>query len=328
MAKKKRETILPLEMIDVLIENDSHIWEKLYTDGVADILKVRGYCREMEYKDSAGLLYAVAEWRRHKTIFDFDKSLIKLLREADSLDNEIPCEALMGLPYNGVYMRLPSKMMSVPRLKTLHVDIKETMYIDGVFFYIDRVYAAFVIVFDNARALSLGFTLDKTQSLRESMNEMLRPNDDTLDFSNLALQMVLYLCSANADVEENAEQKEIYDRAHPETASKAEETPAEEKTADMRPDTFRELRRWDVGYRYGSAIRKAKRSVPKAPQEETTKREGSHARKRTHARRGHYHHFWTGAKDSPDRKLILKWVSPVIINADYNNIVTIRRVKS
>lgn len=325
MAKKKRETILPLEMISVLVKNDPHIWEKLCTDGAADILKVRSYCREMEYKDSAGLLYAVAEWRRHKTIFDFDKSLIELLREADSLDNAIPCEALTGLPYNGVYMRLPSKMMSVPRLKTLHSDIRKTMYIDGVFFYIDRVYAAFVIVFDNAQALSLGFALDNSQSLRESINEMLHPNDDTLDFANLCLQMALYLCAANADLEENAEQKEIYDRAHPKNALKAEETPEEEKPADPRPDTFRELRRWDVGYRYGSAIRKAKRSTPK---EEVTKREGSLARKRTHARRGHYHHFWVGAKDSPDRKLILKWVSPVIINADYDNIVTIRRVKS
>lgn len=326
MAKKKRENILPLEMIDVLVANDQHIWEKLYTDGAADILKVRSYCREMDYKDSAGLLYAVAEWRRHKTIFDFDRSLIEMLREADSLDSDLPCDALAGLPYNGVYMRLPSKMMYVPRLKTLHVDIAETMYIDGVFFYIDRVYAAFVIVFDDARSLSLGFTLDKTQSLRQSMSEMLHPNADTLVFSNLALQMALYLCAANADVEENAEQKEIYDNAHPEPveATDREDFPKEQPP---RPDTYRELRKWDVGYRYGSAVRQARRSAPKEPPEGAPKHEGSHARKRTHARRGHYHHFWTGSKDSPERKLILKWVSPIIINAEYNNIVTIRKVK-
>ena len=55
-------------------------------------------------------------------------------------------------------------------------------------------------------------------------------------------------------------------------------------------------------------------------------RKGSHARKRTHARRGHFHHFWTGSKTG-ERQLIVKWVSPIIVNAEYDNIVTIRKLK-
>ena len=36
--------------------------------------------------------------------------------------------------------------------------------------------------------------------------------------------------------------------------------------------------------------------------------------KSPHSRRGHWHHFWTGAKNSDDRKLILKWIAPTFIN--------------
>lgn len=41
--------------------------------------------------------------------------------------------------------------------------------------------------------------------------------------------------------------------------------------------------------------------------------------KRPHSRKGHWHHFWTGSKNSDNRKLELRWLSPTFINGKINN---------
>ena len=48
---------------------------------------------------------------------------------------------------------------------------------------------------------------------------------------------------------------------------------------------------------------------------------GNHSRKRTHWRKGHFQHYWTGPKSKPEeRKLILNWVEPVLVNEELANI--------
>lgn len=344
MAKKKKEHIAPLEMTEVLLHNDPHIWTKLYTEGVADILKIKKYCLEMGYKDSAALLYALTEWRRHKMIFDFHEELVELLMDINGLDDDIPCEVLMQLPYNGIYIKLPSKMLNVTRLKTIYTEVTENMAIDGFFFYVDTSigaiakespYASIVTVFEDQRSLSVGFSLEKGKSLRQGMSEIVNPNEDVLRISNTFLQLVLYLCAVNADIEENYEQKEIYEHNHQpqqetQQANDKKEnllkTPESDKDKASVPDSFKELRKWDVGYRYGAAVKRIKKEQ-KQQKNEYPKKEGSHARKRTHSRRGHLHSFWRGSQKDGTRQIFVKWLSPIIVNGQYENIVTIRKVK-
>lgn len=38
--------------------------------------------------------------------------------------------------------------------------------------------------------------------------------------------------------------------------------------------------------------------------------------KKSHIRRGHWHHYWTGKRGSDERKLIVKFLMPVIVNGD------------
>ncbi|WP_295617345.1 hypothetical protein [uncultured Intestinimonas sp.] len=37
--------------------------------------------------------------------------------------------------------------------------------------------------------------------------------------------------------------------------------------------------------------------------------------KRSHTRRGHWHHYWTGPRDG-ERALILKWTAPTVIHPE------------
>lgn len=91
-------------------------------------------------------------------------------------------------------------------------------------------------------------------------------------------------------------------------------------------DAFRELRKWDVGFRVGNTIRKYKSEHKEDILH--TERTGSHASKRPHTRRGHYHHYWIGSDRDNSRKIILKWVAPMFIGGSSDDtIVTEHKVK-
>ena len=42
--------------------------------------------------------------------------------------------------------------------------------------------------------------------------------------------------------------------------------------------------------------------------------------KAPHSRRGHWHHYWVGKKDSGERRLILKWIAPTFVNGTPNTV--------
>nr|DAR40120.1 MAG TPA: hypothetical protein [Caudoviricetes sp.] len=52
-----------------------------------------------------------------------------------------------------------------------------------------------------------------------------------------------------------------------------------------------------------------------------------HASPVPHVRRAHWHHFWTGARGSDARELILRWIPPVFVRGEESTLTTIRQVK-
>ena len=120
------------------------------------------------------------------------------------------------------------------------------------------------------------------------------------------IQLVLYICAENKDVQENEEQKSI----------------SKPFNKEKPKDVFREIRKWDVGYRVGNVIRKAnKTSESSSASEHSNVGHGSSIGKRPHSRRGHYHHYWVGSKKDGTRRIILKWVAPMFINGDIDDII-------
>lgn len=114
----------------------------------------------------------------------------------------------------------------------------------------------------------------------------------------LMLEMVLYLSADNRDEEEDRGQRAANRRAK-----------AKSKTW-RKQNTPDSIRLSNVGVRVGAALRKAKGTAPSS--ESGT---GTGAKKITHLRRGHWHHYWIGPKADPEqRKLILKWTAPTVIN--------------
>lgn len=289
--KRKKNIPRPLTALENLKYNYPDIWEK-----VSDISTAAEFCRDNGISESQLVIVALAKWRQSKQIFEIDEELCDILMETDKVDEEIPTEIIDRLVYESFYVKLPEDYIRV-------TNQEGQFSVDGFFYFVSGKSVIFVFLFTSGHTQSFGFDIEEGLTLRQCIDKHMKVSSDVYSFTNFCIQIVLYLCADNADVEENYIQKQIY----------------KSPTRNIE-DVYFEVRKWDVGFRYGKAVRKATVYTG------DSHREGSHTRKRTHVRRGHWHHFWRGSK-AGERELILKWISPVVINAEYENIATIHKVK-
>lgn len=84
-----------------------------------------------------------------------------------------------------------------------------------------------------------------------------------------------------------------------------------------------------VGYRIGQAIRYHKQKEARERKKSGSTHTAARTKVAAHVRRGYYHHFWQGSRKDDTRKLILKWVAPIFVNAGNadNMLPTIHRIK-
>lgn len=116
-----------------------------------------------------------------------------------------------------------------------------------------------------------------------------------------AVQLILYLVSDNADAEE---------APSPPALAVHSGKRAAPRSAKSR-DKASQVREIDVGVRIGAALRRAAKRSPGGAQPGAE----PGAVKRSHTRRGHWHHYWTGPRDG-ERTLILKWTAPTVIHPE------------
>ena len=112
-------------------------------------------------------------------------------------------------------------------------------------------------------------------------------------------QLLLYLTAQNADL------KELSGKSHGRAAGKNIK------------DRYREIRNWDVGYRVVNKLKKARiYSESNSNQDNNGYRPDGQRRMspKPHWRCSHWHLFWTGKRKSENRKFIIKWIPPTLIN--------------
>ena len=120
------------------------------------------------------------------------------------------------------------------------------------------------------------------------------------------MQLVLYLCAENIDIENMPK--------HPKTRIRR----------SGQVDIVRKIRTWDVGVRLGATMRKYRNeevldAIGEGDNEESQDSPSSdRARPRPHIRRAHWHSFWRGSMDG-ERELILRWLPPTPVNVKEND---------
>lgn len=329
MSKKKYNVIekpYPLQMI----EADEKLWAKYGIGGqlfeVVDVYK--GVCKEAghEWDESCYIpaeliatfadktkifnhiypaeIFNLACWRRYKQIYTIDDDFLNELFSSEIGD--IPVEIFKYLPYESFFVDCKFDdcigfFCTRNRVvKNVPVDSNDFMQ-DGIHIYYiqkDGATGGCPITFSRGATVreAIGRDLDiigSTGEYNNSQLEMLR--EVTFNIMMKVVQILLYICSAEADVIENPEQKAIYRKASSITAK----------------DRIGNVRKWDVGYRIGRTLRRAKSDETSSTIKRTP---GTSSPKRPHIRRAHFHHYWVGKRDSNERKLIVKWVAPMTIN--------------
>lgn len=251
------------------------------------------------------LMAGLYTWRLHKEIYHFNTDFRELLYE-QSADIKVPIELFFRLPYPAVWVDMEDKNNSEQgALVWLEYDINRGEYElridlltkDDMYPLILHLTPGLTI----SESISLAHQEARTQAQKIYNTSVEIPPDILLlqkDFDTAlaakVIQLIMYICVDNAEIKENVEQKKITRRT------------------DKPKDVYREIRKWDVGYRYGAAIRKYK--YASANQSSGEHHEGS--KKRPHTRCGHIHHFWAGSEKDNSKKLIAKWVAPMFINAE------------
>ena len=349
MANNKDINILPLKVVqdfnkkypqamglcDFMVQakgKDLTNWDDCCIIPIAATLAVGGKVNKGNGHSIAQAMAAVYSWRKYKEIYSFDEDFAKLLyQQAD--DIEIPVEAIK-LPYPCIFIQ---DCKEGGFFCWIENDPNDGSYELRFWYVSDNNYKGmpFILHLINGGTISDAVKETSRQAIEstlkfgdvanelksrgiESVDELEeffnRHQDAQTDIISKMLQLVLYICAENTQKEENPEQKKITRR-----------TPDSEKKPK---DALREVKKWDVGYRIGSAIR---RSAPASePSERVSSKHYESSKKRPHTRRGHYHHFWIGSNSDGTRRIVLKWVAPMFINFsddDDNNPATIHPVK-
>lgn len=331
----KKETYLPLEVLKKITEQYPKAWEQMAMfhseNGSPELGSWPEWCYapmsaalavaskgydlnklpidiRMGMTSVAQTIFALAPWRLSKEVYVIDEDLKNFLFEQDG-ELDVPDEILLQLPYPCFYVELPNTYYRADKIHgffvTLEYDIinsdKELKPVflteDGsVFSYSIHIGAKTI---DESVDMLDKQALENTNGNKELKRLALRAMQDSAEtkiFLKQILQVILYILAQNAEIAQNSEQSFITKRG---------------KTIK---DKYSEIRKWDVGIRVGAAIRQQKM---REQSEQPERNQNGHNSPRPHMRRGHWHHFWTGPKTEPDeRKLILKWLSPMTVAAN------------
>lgn len=282
------------------------------------------------------IIAALAAWRVTQGIYSFDPDVYQAIIETP-VTGDIPHDVLFGLPEWCVYIETPELEIFGKRLHGFFTHLEYDVN-DG------RKELRFLLdIIDDTTgsipALAPQIMHLGPWSLKESINRMIQesirvsessgganPFEGNPEYRDKAstligneiqplVSLVLYLCSANCEINGERDRKPQYPQPVKTKKGKRIFPPSKVTT-------------WDVGVRMGAAIRKVRNEAQREPDQREQVNEQARRSPRAHIRRSHWHGYWTGPKNDPDaRKFILNWISPVLVGEGEDMPITIHPVK-
>ena len=276
-----------------------------------------------------GALGALAAWRMTQGIYRFDSDVFAALWSTP-LSGDLPVEVLYHLPEWCVYIEAPPgcKIDVFPLVGWFsHLEWDAETGRPELRFVFDfgQGLSPFMIhltaptlsgCIEKAlseswrRALEINTQSKAAEYLKKPSAETTEKMTDMLSTALTPIvSVVLYLCSVAADIADLRGKREGPGNPVPKKTKKG-----------LRMFSATAETTWLVGHRIGASLRLATGSS-------STGSGGAHASPRPHVRRAHWHSFWTGPKNDPEkRKPVLKWLPPVPVGAG-EIVPTIRRVE-
>lgn len=295
-------------------------------------MTVEIYKRYMEDHALATIAAGLAGWRVGKGVYRFDPDTFEEVWSTP-IPTALPGEALRHLPEWTVYIPTPGKEFKGRPLDGFfaHLDENATSSIPK------RLRLVLIFSAGDMYPLAVGVGLTVVQGMRDLLYEIARndraahmerrksmPQDEweAIRQESLApdseieefveemvpelghlVSLVLYLGAQNRDLQ--ASQPEGGQPRNPKPKGT-------KKGIKLFPAPGPNL--WRIGYRVGAALRSTRTQDGGSPGGSD---DGQGPKKAPHLRRAHYHHYWTGPRKDPDkRKVVLRWLDPILVNAD------------
>ena len=283
-------------------------------------------------ENAIDIVPALYTFKKYKEIYVFDEETADTICVEDE-DFDIPAEILMKMPFPGFFIDSPKFKFFTHLDHTPEADAYQIKFFrildDGKYKFYNLLIGNFTIArsirisrfmlksefdkIENQKNLKIYEKLVEINQKQVASGEYDRAHNQA-DLCYM-LQLVLYICADNAEI------KEIKSTSG--SGKKKSQSRSGEKS----------VRKWEAGAYIGAAVRRMKEepepiqeSEPKenaeqgrTPYEEESKQPASGKEgvpKRPHIRRAHWAHFWAGKLDGSEvRRLILKWLAPLYINA-------------
>ena len=259
---------------------------------------------------TAGLISAVATWDLSKVIYRFDEDFYSELKETEGIE-KVPVNMLLHLPYKCLCLQVGDES----RFTYLNYDFEFKLYelrIERLFFNDDENRIESRSYFLTLSSDKLQKCIDHTISSgidnykRVGLPEFSEKFEETYrkdrEIFQSTIQMILFILSQNVDIVENEENKKVRKKY---ARSGAKEIP----------------KVLDAGYRVGAEIRNVREiNVYKNKTEANEQNldilpSAVGSKKTPHVRRAHWHHFWIGSEKAGNRKLVIRWLSPIAIGS-------------
>lgn len=266
----------------------------------------------------SSVMVGLSAWRIHKQMYKFDEDLEKMLLNQKEEDLILPVEVINNLPFSCIY-----------------IETKSIYGADGVFAYFEdyngQMELRFLLVgydkenIEESDIIPALINLTPGKTIKElidslveeecnlakvELGEVTQESVMVHDIISSALQLVLYICAQNSEIDEDPEQKKIARKP---------------KDFAFIKDKYREVQKWNCGTTTGEMIREYRRNQTQYEYDPDPGKTGK--AKRPHSRRGHWHSYWLGKRGTPERRIVLKWLAPMFIHKMMENGVTTNIVR-
>lgn len=290
----------------------------------AAYMESSGKFSDFECTILASEITACWTWRRNKIVYDFDENLAAVLAEQseDMRDTDVlPVDLFFALPFPCCYIKAPifdgfdgfwvwiefdlNEIRNELRIQLVSEDGKSSVP-SVLHLYPGHTLKECRISTEKTISKNAGthYSFSKTE-----LDRVLKP-----------LQLVLYLLSENAEIDQSDQETRTDEKQKVDHVEKEQNNADVEKikTPKSIKDQYKEIHSNDVGVYFGAAFRSSRNSYNSEPGEKLA---ATGRKTRPHVRRGHWHHYWYGK--AGDRKLKLKWTAPILVNANLGEIGTV-----
>lgn len=275
-----------------------------------------------------GCFYAaLAMWRREKRVYRYDPYLmLEVTETADDL--VIPVEILYQMPSQCIFVEYPENGHDIAGFFAwVECDVEtKTRELRMVYINYDgNMINQGIVHIKEGGTINQGINDAKKQMFERGGNLSMfgvasKHFENSRQMMVESVQLILYICAQNADIQEDPEQKKIY------------------KPGQKVVDRPREVRKWDVGENLGEQIRIIKTRKPQSSSNdspnfpeaeidasEKIQKSSRQYKNRPHMRRAHWHHYWVGEGRT---KLVLKWINSILVNAEDGDVgVTVQIIE-